>query len=103
MQTPLKMKGGSSLEPAKHLNSRRTNITEDHDSGSSGSRKRSRSSTGEESDGHPDETQKFERHIENKSSISAKSSRLMKNFRKLEAAYFMTRRRVIKRDKSMRS
>ncbi|TMW99736.1 hypothetical protein EJD97_002059 [Solanum chilense] len=96
-----KMKGGSSLEPAKHLNSRRTNITDDHDSGSSGSRKRSRPSTGEESDGRPGESQKFERHIENKSSVSAKSSRLMKNFRKLEAAYFMTRRRVIKRDKSM--
>ncbi|MCD7453583.1 hypothetical protein HAX54_021526 [Datura stramonium] len=102
MQTTLKIKGGSSLESAKHLNSRRTNITEDHDSGSSGSRKRSRPSTGEESDSHPDESQKSERHIEYKGSISAKSSRLMKNFRKLEAAYFMTRRRVIKtRDKSM--
>ncbi|CAN4075543.1 unnamed protein product [Withania somnifera] len=99
MQSPLKIKGGSSLEPAKHLNSLRTNITED-DSGSSGSRKRSRLSTGEESDGHPDESQKSERHNENNGSISAKSSRLMKNFRKLEAAYFLTRRRVIKRDKS---
>ncbi|XP_055801323.1 protein SPA1-RELATED 3-like isoform X2 [Solanum dulcamara] len=101
MQTPLKMKGGASLEPAKHLNSRRTNVTEDHDSGSSGSRKRSKLSIDEESDGHPDEIQKSERNIECKGSISAKSSRLMKNFRKLEAAYFMTRRRVIKRDKSM--
>ncbi|KAK4373975.1 hypothetical protein RND71_004652 [Anisodus tanguticus] len=102
MQTTLKLKGGSSLKPAKHLNSRRTNITEDHDSGSFGSRKRHRPSTGEESDGHPDESQKSERHIEYKGSISAKSSRLMKNFRKLEAAYFMARRRGIKSmDKSM--
>ncbi|KAM3320579.1 protein SPA1-RELATED 4 isoform X1 [Capsicum chacoense] len=103
MQTPLKIKGGSSLEPAKNLNSGRTNSTEDHDSGSPGSRKRSRPSTGEESDGHPDEIKKSERHIEYKGSISAKSSRLMKNFRKLEAAYFMTRRRLIRRDKSSRN
>ncbi|XP_060209338.1 protein SPA1-RELATED 3-like isoform X2 [Lycium barbarum] len=103
MQTTLKLKGGSSLKPAKNLSSRRTNTIEDHDSGSSGSRKRSRPSTGEESDGHPDESQKSERYIEYKGSISAKSSRLMKNFRKLEAAYFMTRRRGIKSmDKSMR-
>ncbi|XP_059277119.1 protein SPA1-RELATED 3-like isoform X2 [Lycium ferocissimum] len=102
MQTTLKLKGGSSLKPTKNLSSRRTNTIEDHDSGSSGSRKRSRLSTGEESDGHPDESQKSERHIEYTGSISAKSSRLMKNFRKLEAAYFMTRRRGIKSmEKSM--
>nr|XP_016432554.1 PREDICTED: protein SPA1-RELATED 3-like [Nicotiana tabacum] len=96
MQTTLKIKGGSSLEPAKRLNPRRTDITEDDDSESSGSRKRFRLGTGEESDGHQDESQKPERQIEYKGSILAKSSRLMKNFRKLETAYFMTRRRVVK-------
>ncbi|XP_059291870.1 protein SPA1-RELATED 4-like isoform X1 [Lycium ferocissimum] len=91
MQKTLKVKGGSNQEPVKDSDSGKINIGEDDDSGSSGSRKRFRPGLSvhitEESDGNLDE---------NKGSILAKNSRLMKNFRKLEAAYFMARCRVIK-------
>ncbi|KAK4369167.1 hypothetical protein RND71_012959 [Anisodus tanguticus] len=100
MQKTLRVEGGSNQEPVKDLGLGKINIAEDVDSGSSGSRKRFRPGlsihTTEESDGKPDESQKSEKHVENKGSILANNSRLMKNFRKLEVAYFMTRRRVIK-------
>ncbi|PHT77111.1 Protein SPA1-RELATED 3 [Capsicum annuum] len=97
MQKTLGVKSGSNQEPVKDLGSGKINIAEDDDAGYVGSRKRFRpgfsTHATEESNGNPDESEK---HVENKGSILAKNSRLMKNFRKLEAAYFMTRRRVIK-------
>ncbi|KAM3396069.1 protein SPA1-RELATED 4 isoform X1 [Capsicum galapagoense] len=97
MQKTLGVKSGSNQEPVKDLGSGKINIAEDDDAGYFGSRKRFRpgfsTHATEESNGNPDESEK---HVENKGSILAKNSRLMKNFRKLEAAYFMTRRRVIK-------
>ncbi|XP_055824047.1 protein SPA1-RELATED 4-like isoform X2 [Solanum dulcamara] len=97
MQTTFRVKRGSNQEPVKDLGSGKINIAEDDDAGCFGSRKRFRPvpsiHTAEESDGNPDESEK---HVENKGSILAKNSRLMKNFRKLEVAYFMTRRRVVK-------
>ncbi|XP_009604689.1 protein SPA1-RELATED 4-like isoform X1 [Nicotiana tomentosiformis] len=100
MQKTLRVKGGSNQEPVKDLDSGKINITENDDAGSSGSRKRYRPGlsirTTEESDDNLDERQKSEKHVENKGSTLAKNSRLMNNFRKLEAAYFMTRHRVIK-------
>ncbi|KAL0285000.1 UNVERIFIED_CONTAM: protein SPA1-RELATED 3 [Sesamum angustifolium] len=101
LQTALWTKGGSSLELGKdsaydpHL----VNITEDDDSSSSGSRKRIRHgldiTSTDESDNHADERRKLE-SAGHQGSILAKSSRLMKNFRKLESAYFLTRRRAVK-------
>lgn len=97
MQKTLRVKRSSNQEPVKDLGSGKINIAEDDDAGCFGSRKRFRPGlsihTTEESNGKPDESEK---HVENKGSILAKNSRLMKNFRKLEVAYFMTRRRVIK-------
>ncbi|MCD7467926.1 Protein SPA1-RELATED 3 [Datura stramonium] len=97
MQKTLRVKWGSNQEPVKDRGFGKINIVEDDDAGCFGSRKRFRPGlsihTTEESDGNPDEPEK---HVENKGSILAKDSRLMKNFRKLEVAYFMTRRRVIK-------
>lgn len=91
-QTAARLKGGSSSELGKKMVSgpRLMSITDDDDSGSSGSRKRIRQgyiNSPDESDDHPEEHQ---------GSILSKSSRLMKNFRKLESAYFMTRRRSVK-------
>ncbi|CAN4102895.1 unnamed protein product [Withania somnifera] len=97
MPKTLRVKRGSNHEPVKDLGSGKINIAEDDDAGGIGSRKRFRPGlsihTTEESNDNPDESEK---HVENKGSILAKNSRLMKNFRKLEAAYFMTKCRVIK-------
>ncbi|XP_057797389.1 protein SPA1-RELATED 4 isoform X2 [Salvia miltiorrhiza] len=98
LQTSLRMKGGPSLEfgkssgPGPNL----MNNADDDDSGSSGSRKRIRqghdTTAPDESDDHADMHQKSEIP----GSFLSKSSRLMKNFRKLESAYFLTRRRSVK-------
>ncbi|TMW96114.1 hypothetical protein EJD97_007907 [Solanum chilense] len=97
MQKTLRVERGSNQEPVKDLGSGKINIAEDDDAGCFGSRKRFKPGlsihTAEEYNGNPDESEK---HVENKGSILAKNSRLMKNFKKLEVAYFMTRRRVIK-------
>ncbi|KAH0651397.1 hypothetical protein KY285_031524 [Solanum tuberosum] len=97
MQKTFRDKGDSNQEPVKDSGSGKINIAEDDEAGCFGSRKRFRPGlsihTAEEYNGNPDESEK---HVENKGSVLAKNSRLMKNFRKLEAAYFMTRRRVIK-------
>ncbi|KAL3364500.1 hypothetical protein AABB24_013322 [Solanum stoloniferum] len=97
MQKTFRDKGDSNQEPVQDSGSGKINIAEDDEAGCFGSRKRFRPGlsihTTEEYNGNPDESEK---HVENKGSILAKNSRLMKNFRKLEAAYFMTRRRVIK-------
>lgn len=82
LQTSLKMKGGSTLEFDK-------SIGDDDDSGSSGSRKRIRQGQDQdESDDHLP--------VGQPGSILSKNARLMKNFRKLESAYFLTRRRAVK-------
>eukprot|EP00262_Sarcandra_glabra_P012920 TRINITY_DN3440_c0_g1_i1.p1 TRINITY_DN3440_c0_g1~~TRINITY_DN3440_c0_g1_i1.p1 ORF type:complete len:901 (-),score=151.37 TRINITY_DN3440_c0_g1_i1:409-3111(-) len=50
----------------------------------------------EEFGGHVAEGRRSETHTENRESILSKSSRLMKNFKKLESAYLSTRCRLIK-------
>ncbi|XP_011098304.1 protein SPA1-RELATED 4-like isoform X3 [Sesamum indicum] len=101
LQTALKTKGGLSLELGKDLayDPCSVNIAEDDDSSSSMSRKRIRHgldiTSPDESDNHADECRKLE-PAGHQGSVLAKSSRLMKNFRKLESAYFSTRRRAVK-------
>ncbi|KAK4420366.1 protein SPA1-RELATED 3 [Sesamum alatum] len=101
LQTALRTKGGSSLELGKDsaYGHHSVNITEDDDSSSSGSRKRIRHgldiTSPDESDNHAEAHRKLE-PAGHRGSILAKSSRLMKNFRKLESAYFLTRRRAVK-------
>ncbi|KAH6835464.1 SPA1-related 3 [Perilla frutescens var. hirtella] len=102
LQTALRIKGGSNLEFCKNSGSgpHLTNNTDDDDSGSSGPRKRIRQgldiTTPDESDDHADIHQKSEMPAPHQGSFLSKSSRLMKNFRKLESAYFLTRRRAVK-------
>lgn len=50
----------------------------------------------EEYDDREDGNQKLEAPTEKQERIMSRSSRLMKNFKKLESAYFLTRRRAIK-------
>ncbi|CAA3024176.1 SPA1-RELATED 4-like isoform X1 [Olea europaea subsp. europaea] len=97
LQKTLRVKGGSRLELSRNsaLDPIMMNIPDDDDSSTSGSRKRFRQGiyidNTEESDGHAhvDEHQKSE-------VVLSKSYRVMKNFRKLESAYFLTRRRAVK-------
>ncbi|KAI3466109.1 hypothetical protein Pfo_022772 [Paulownia fortunei] len=102
LQTALRIKGGSSLELGKNSASgpHSMNITDDDDSGCSASRKRIRQgldiTNQDVSDDHADEHQKLEMPAGHQESILSQSSRLMKNFRKLESAYFLTRRRAVK-------
>uniref|UniRef100_A0A5B6ZP73 Putative SPA1-related 3 isoform 1 n=1 Tax=Davidia involucrata TaxID=16924 RepID=A0A5B6ZP73_DAVIN len=101
-QTVLRQKGGSCSELGKDSASGppSMNIAENDDSGSSRSRKRFRPvlqiHNAGESDDHLDEGQKSQTPAEHQGSTLSKSSRLMKNFKKLESAYFLTRRRPIK-------
>ncbi|PON68018.1 Coatomer alpha subunit [Parasponia andersonii] len=100
-QTILKKKGGSCPDLVKEDNSTSSlpsmNIVNDDDSTSFGSRKRFRPGLRildmEECDDNIDGEQKS--GSENQDSILFKSSRLMKNFKKLESAYFLTRCRPI--------
>ncbi|CAI9757026.1 unnamed protein product [Fraxinus pennsylvanica] len=99
----LRAKGGSSLELGKNSTSGPDRIIindDDDDSGSSVSRKRFRqglyNNNPEESDGQADEHQKSEMPSGQQGNVLSKSSRLMKNFRKLELAYLLTRRRSAK-------
>ncbi|KAK9268525.1 hypothetical protein L1049_000278 [Liquidambar formosana] len=103
-QTALKKKGGPYPELSKDDHSASdlhsmTNV-ENEDSASLGSRKRFRpglqTHNEEEFDDNLDEGQKSDILAENQESILSKSSRLMKNFKKLELAYFLTRRRPVK-------
>ncbi|KAL2523573.1 SPA1-related 3 [Abeliophyllum distichum] len=104
LQTALRVKGGSRSQLSRNSASGppMINITDDDDSSSSGSRKRFRQGSyidnTEESDGHAhvDEQQKSEVPDGNQGSALSKNYRLMKNFRKLESAYFLTRRRAVK-------
>ncbi|XP_057960563.1 protein SPA1-RELATED 3-like isoform X2 [Malania oleifera] len=104
-QTVVKKKGGSFLESGNDNHSATDlssiNIVENDDSATlMGSRKRFRpgvpSQNAEELDCNLDEGKKSDTHTENQESIISKSSRLMKNFKKLESAYLLTRRRPIR-------
>ncbi|XP_059662655.1 protein SPA1-RELATED 3-like isoform X2 [Cornus florida] len=101
-QTVVRQKGSSFPELGKDSASDlpSMNIVDNDDSCSSGSRKRFKPGLhihdGEECDDHLDEGQKSETPAENKENILFKNSRLMKNFKKLESAYFLTRRRPVK-------
>ncbi|XP_051126338.1 protein SPA1-RELATED 3-like isoform X2 [Andrographis paniculata] len=99
MQTALRAKADPNLDPSQNSTAGplSVNMTDDDDSGFSGSRKRVRQGlcigNSRESNNHPDDHHKSERH---QASALPKSSRLMKNFRKFESAYFLTRRRFVK-------
>ncbi|KAG8364934.1 hypothetical protein BUALT_Bualt18G0050300 [Buddleja alternifolia] len=101
LKTALRIKRGSSLESGKKSasGSHSMNMTDDDDSGSSGSRKRIRqglfTTNQDESDDHADENQELEMPAGHQESVFSKSSRLVKNFRKLESAYFLSRRRAV--------
>ena len=103
-QALLKKKGGSCPEMGKDdllmSSLPPMNIVDSGDSTSSGSRKRFRPGMQiqniEEYDDNLDDGQKSDTLNENIGSLLSKSSRLMKNFKKLEAAYFLTRCRPVK-------
>ncbi|EOY13013.1 SPA1-related 3 isoform 3 [Theobroma cacao] len=103
-QTILKKKGSSYTEVGKDDNSTSNlpsiNIIDTDDSSSLGSRKRIRPGLQiqniEECGDNLDTRQKSDTLTENQESILLKSSRLMKNFKKLESAYFLTRCRPVK-------
>ncbi|KAL7249580.1 hypothetical protein ACSBR1_011715 [Camellia fascicularis] len=101
-QSILWRKGGSCPEIGKDSVSDlpSVEVVEIEESGCSGSRKRNRpglrNHNSEESSEHLLEDQNSEMPAENQGSIILKSSRLMKNFKKLESAYFFTRHRAIK-------
>ncbi|KAK8589058.1 hypothetical protein V6N13_087936 [Hibiscus sabdariffa] len=103
-QTILKKKGSSYAEPGKDDNSTPNipliNIVDTDDSSSLGSRKRFRLGLEvqnvEQCGDNLETRQKSETHSENQESFLLKSSRLMKNFKKLESAYFLTRCRPVK-------
>lgn len=102
LQTALRLKGGQKLEIAKNATSGCQLITGTgaDDSGSSGSRKRIRqglcdSKPGETSH-RADEHQKLEMPSGYQGNVLSKNSRLVTNIRKLESAYFLTRRMAVK-------
>lgn len=98
-QTFLKKKGGSCPERGKenHLmsNLAALNVVDNDDSSSLGSRKRFRlglqNHNIEEYDDNLDDGQNSATVAETQESVLFRSSRLMKNFKKLESAYFLTR------------
>lgn len=101
-QATLKKRGGSYQELIKDEQSTTglspVNVDENEDSASVGSRKRFRQG------GHPikelddslNNGQTLGRNAENPEILNSKSSRLMKNFKKLESAYLLTRRKPTK-------
>ncbi|GAA0185037.1 hypothetical protein LIER_32325 [Lithospermum erythrorhizon] len=101
LQTALMRTGGLNLElGGDSVSGPSANLVDDDDSGNLGSKKRIRQAIythyGKEYDEHIDEDQKSETPAENQPTTLSKTSRLMKNFRKLEAAYFSTRCRAFK-------
>ncbi|XP_022734904.1 protein SPA1-RELATED 3-like isoform X3 [Durio zibethinus] len=103
-QTILKKEGNSYKKLGKDDSSTSNlpsiNIVDTDDSSCLGSRKRSRPGLQiqnvEECGDNLDTRQKSDTLNENQESILLKSSRLMKNFKKLETAYFLTRCRPVK-------
>ncbi|CAA2987386.1 Protein SPA1-RELATED 3 [Olea europaea subsp. europaea] len=104
LQAALRVKGGSRSKLNRTLASGppMMNTTDDDDSSSSGSRKRLRKgiyiddTEESENHAHADEHQKSEVPDGNRGNVLSKSYRVIKNFRKLESAYFLTRRRAFK-------
>lgn len=101
LQISIREKGGLSSnlgDSPSHFPS--ANISQNDDSASSGSRKRIRSVTqihnAEISSSLQDEYPPSDTHIRDRENAISRSSRLMKNFKKLESAYFLTRRRAFK-------
>lgn len=105
LQSTLRIEGvvpscrmGKDIGPAPNSN----NIPEDESESSvSGSRKRVRQGIDDvnkpdASDGHLDLSSKLDMPEGHQGTVLSKSSRLMKNFRKLESAYFLTRQRALK-------
>ncbi|XP_012084964.1 protein SPA1-RELATED 3 isoform X2 [Jatropha curcas] len=103
-RTFLKKKGGSCPEKTKDNNLASNlpplSIVDNDESSSLGSRKRFRPGiqivNEEECDDNLDDGQNLVMITETQKSLLSKSSRLMKNFKKLESAYFMTRCRPIR-------
>ncbi|VFQ95745.1 unnamed protein product [Cuscuta campestris] len=101
MKTAMRIKGASDLAVAKDPPSNRTSRPQnDDDNGNRGSRKRSRPGLGtcysEVSGNQSDEYIISKTHVENEGTFLSKSSRLMNDFKKIEAAYYLTRRRSLK-------
>ncbi|KAL5802871.1 hypothetical protein ACOSQ3_031325 [Xanthoceras sorbifolium] len=98
-QAILKKKGGSYADHSK-LNLPAPNVVDNDHASTLGCRKRFRPelqiNNVEECDDNLDDNQKSDTFTKNEESFLLKSSRLMKNFKKLEAAYFLTRCRPIK-------
>ncbi|KAE8677801.1 Protein SPA1-RELATED 3 [Hibiscus syriacus] len=103
-QTILKKKSSSYIEPGKDDDSTSNlpsiNIVNTDDSSSLGSRKRFRPvlkvQNVEECGDNLETHQKSDTHTYNQDGFLQKSYRLMKNFKKLESAYFLTRCRPVK-------
>ncbi|XP_075521751.1 protein SPA1-RELATED 4-like isoform X1 [Primulina tabacum] len=94
LQTGLRLKGDLELKLDKstHSSSDLMKVAPHDDFGSSGSRKRTR----QEFYTEPDDSNCIETRGGDQGSILSRSSRLMKNFQKLESAYYSTRRRDVK-------
>lgn len=94
LQTGIRLKGDSELKLDKstYSSSDLMKVDPHEDFGSSGSRKRTR----HEFYPKPDDSDCIETPGGDETSILSRSSRLMKNFRKLESAYYSTRRRNVK-------
>ncbi|CAH9119763.1 unnamed protein product [Cuscuta epithymum] len=99
MKTTLRVKEGSDLEAGKDPASNRNNKADDDD-GNTGSRKRFRTGIGpcysDESGDHANAYQISKTLVEDERTFLSKNSRLMKNFKNIESAYYMTRRRCVK-------
>ncbi|KAJ4976424.1 hypothetical protein NE237_001530 [Protea cynaroides] len=102
-QSILKKKGGLYLEPNEDDNSAlekvdlpSLNLAIDEGSAALGSRKRCRPGIRVSDEEELNENQCDAQKPENLDGILSRSSRLMKNFKKLEAAYFLTRCRLMK-------
>ncbi|VFQ83044.1 unnamed protein product [Cuscuta campestris] len=101
MKTSMRIKGASDLAVGKDPPSNRTSRPQnDDDNGNRGSRKRSRPGLGtcysEVSGNQSDEYKISKTLVENEGTFLSKSSRLMNDFKKIEAAYYLTRRRSLK-------
>ncbi|XP_073139663.1 protein SPA1-RELATED 3-like isoform X2 [Henckelia pumila] len=94
LQTGIRLKGDSELKLDKstHSSSDLVKVAPHDDFGSSGSRKRTR----QEFYTKPDDSNCIETPGGDQGSFLSRSSRLMKNFQKLESAYYSTRRRDVK-------
>ncbi|XP_024965362.1 protein SPA1-RELATED 4-like [Cynara cardunculus var. scolymus] len=101
LQISIRRKGGVSSNHGDSPSSfPSANISQNDDSVSSGSRKRIRPVTqilnAEISSSLQDEYHPSDTHIRDRENAISRSSRLMRNFKKLESAYFLTRRRAFK-------